>query len=483
MQGRTRTILRTLGIVLAIPLILYAGLTIWSILVLRGAYADLARAGRPMSAADVIPPPVPAADNAAPLYEEAVRVLTDADGSSNSPPQAAVNVPRRVLRGGKQTRDTLLQALSDAARAATATNARPQDVSRFRELLFRPESQRALDLVVRAGDRRSCRFNLNYVAGPGIGLPNLSGLMLLSKVVRGEVARLCDAGASSNACRLAVAGLRLAEAQHTEPILVSHLVTIALAANADAAVRRLCAADPLSRDQYDSLLRVLLRMDQPLDFQRAMDGERLLFGEWAFAHVSLPHMPYMLSWDHAGSAWARRICLSLWGPMLRFDYATYLRVMVDAAAASPFQNPPPPRLPKYCPLTGMLVPALDKARSKSATSLARLRCTATGIAVINYWQEHGVWPASLAALAPPLTVLPKDPFDGQPLRYRVTEKGFAVYSVGKDGKDGKDDGGCADRDEVWVFSPEWAQPGKIERRLKRSSIREEQSVMNDLILK
>jgi hypothetical protein len=33
--------------------------------------------------------------------------------------------------------------------------------------------------------------------------------------------------------------------------------------------------------------------------------------------------------------------------------------------------------------------------------------------------------------------VPKDPFDGQPIRYCKLDKGYVVYSVGEDRKDDK----------------------------------------------
>jgi hypothetical protein len=65
------------------------------------------------------------------------------------------------------------------------------------------------------------------------------------------------------------------------------------------------------------------------------------------------------------------------------------------------------------------------------------------MAVKRYRLAHGAWPADLAALVPAyLMEVPKDPLDGQPLRYRRTPDGAVVYSVGKDLAD---DRGTLDR--------------------------------------
>jgi hypothetical protein len=70
---------------------------------------------------------------------------------------------------------------------------------------------------------------------------------------------------------------------------------------------------------------------------------------------------------------------------------------------------------------------------------ALLRSGLAAVAAERYRLGHGDWPRALADLVPAyLPAVPLDPFDGQPLRYRRTDGGAVVYSVGEDGRD---DGG------------------------------------------
>ena len=68
--------------------------------------------------------------------------------------------------------------------------------------------------------------------------------------------------------------------------------------------------------------------------------------------------------------------------------------------------------------------------------LRRLVEAGTRIVQLGYHGDHGAYPAKLDDLAPKyLPSVPKDLFTGKPLIYRLTEKGYLLYSVGVNGKD------------------------------------------------
>ena len=61
-------------------------------------------------------------------------------------------------------------------------------------------------------------------------------------------------------------------------------------------------------------------------------------------------------------------------------------------------------------------------------------------------------PEELSDLTPTfLDAVPTDPFDGEPLRYRVMENGYIVYSIG----DNQRDDGGAERTEGGRLNYDW----------------------------
>jgi hypothetical protein len=88
---------------------------------------------------------------------------------------------------------------------------------------------------------------------------------------------------------------------------------------------------------------------------------------------------------------------------------------------------------------------------------ARLRSAVAALAAERFRRVHGRWPASLEELVPAfLKDVPRDPFDGQILRFRRLSDGVVIYSVGSDRAD---DGG-----QVYIDS-------KINLKPKDSGVR------------
>ena len=87
-------------------------------------------------------------------------------------------------------------------------------------------------------------------------------------------------------------------------------------------------------------------------------------------------------------------------------------------------------------LLSLTIPAVGKVfQSARRVNMAR-DATETVIAITQWRAETGVWPDSLDELVGvSLDRVPIDRFDGEPMRYRLTEHGPLLYSVGADLED------------------------------------------------
>jgi len=94
---------------------------------------------------------------------------------------------------------------------------------------------------------------------------------------------------------------------------------------------------------------------------------------------------------------------------------------------------------RYFIMSTHLLPSLSRISVKITENEVRMQLAQTAIAVERFRLAHDRLPASLSEMVPQyLESVPEDPFDGHPIRFKLLEKGYVIYSVGCDGVD---DGG------------------------------------------
>ncbi len=78
-------------------------------------------------------------------------------------------------------------------------------------------------------------------------------------------------------------------------------------------------------------------------------------------------------------------------------------------------------------------------RNAELRRYALFRLAATELAILAFKAENDRWPANLEELVPKyLAAVPEDPYSAGPLRYRLIDDHYTLYSVGRNGRD---DGG------------------------------------------
>ncbi len=114
-------------------------------------------------------------------------------------------------------------------------------------------------------------------------------------------------------------------------------------------------------------------------------------------------------------------------------------------------------------VTKVFIPALLRTFELDVRNAAHRRVTLTALAIERFRLAQGRLPKTLGELVPVhLEAVPIDPFDNQPLRYRLLEKGFVVYSIGEDESD--DGGAERDRDSYHLGGePKWDITFFVER--------------------
>jgi len=443
MRKRTVKILKIVAVALITLSLIYAVTTGVSWAKLQNAYAALEKAGRPMEAKDVIPPDVPDAENAALLYESAMLLL-----KSQPAPEG-----------------NLLEYLGKLSDKFIKESLDPNKLAEFQKLIEQDVVAQALSVIEQGAERHSCRFEHDYNAGFNILMPNLGGFRNIIRILGAKSCLEAERGRPDAAWNLVLTQLRFADALRNEPILISFLVRLASIRTSCETIHKICEVAPPNSEQFNVLESLLLDYEDRKPLILALDGERLLCGEWAFN--LLKKGSYGELWEGVGNqSGFGEVLLSLYSafkPLSLADHAAYVRLLGDYTQlmqqpyspdeASAIDQKTEQTLSRLHVMTSMLVPAIGRVNELYAELIARLRITRAGLALLQEKKTQGAFPQTLEGVK--LKNL-DDPFSKDLLRYKLQGQGFIIYSIGPDEKD---NGGSPkqkkqkdDWDIVWSYS-------------------------------
>lgn len=225
-----------------------------------------------------------------------------------------------------------------------------------------------------------------------------------------------------------------------QPTLISALVVIAADSVECDALERAMGLNAI-RPQDLAPLENLLTRRKPYDsLKTAMLGERAIFLELAqrlrngtisgsgvamYARTPIINIGFMLDTALGARAYNDMLAASL-DPL-----------EMEAIAHANEQRLP--NAPFWAVLTKLVMPSLERGIELIIRVEGQLRATRTALAIERFRLDHTRFPEALSELVPSyMNVMPIDPFDNQPLRYRRTPEGVVVYSIGSNRSD---DGG------------------------------------------
>lgn len=321
-----------------------------------------------------------------------------------------------------------------------------------------------------AAARPKTRFNMRLTEdGVSTLLTHLSCLKVASATVRLRAKAEIKSGQTDAAFADANLVFRLGDALQTEPVLISHLVRIAIHTLALRTVWEGLADHRWADAQLAHWQEELVKRNFAAELRHAMAGERA-FGNLAIEFIR--RRPEML--DSLGSVgdgesssgttpFGRQLAQLtprgwLWAEQIHYNQM-FDDYFVSALPAGPglfnaalmqerrgamegdFQRHASGvrSMLRHRVIARMLLPALTGVMPKACRAQAFTQLAITACALERHRLARGSYPESLAALAPEFGPLPPDPMSAQPFHYERTADGrFRLWSVGWNGKD---DGG------------------------------------------
>lgn len=387
---------------------------------------------------DELLPPIPANQNAAPLYEKAFVTmrLTKEDGDILSMPLSSDPQKRRQA-----------------------------DWQKVRQIL--EHNRTAIAFAHQTALRQHLRMTDWNKDNPAeVLFPHFSKMRRLAQLIAADALLKKRDGDVEEAVQNCLTIFRMAKHPSDDaPVLIGSLVGMAIFAIGYRTLEHTLTDAKASPQAYRAVLKALSELDFGKDALRAWQGDRALFGkaffEWvktAPAEKIVASLRGMMGEGIDGEATLRWAAGYLkWRYFWSANYAIYLRGMRQAEEQFKewlLGRPAPSQAEaekvgkkldeelwllgkrRLVLIAALLVPVGVRAVVKAAQTEAHRHIAQVAIALRLYRHKHGRYPDSLQALVPRfLPSVPIDPFTGKPLQYRRTQKGFRVWSIGSDGKD------------------------------------------------
>jgi hypothetical protein len=426
---------RALLYVVIVLVVIHLTATAITGVMLRNEIARLKSAGYLLTKDQLIPHVPPGEKNAADIYQKAF----DARRIAREDEEQLLGLPL-----AKWTPDT-----TTAARRVV------------------PANSKYYKLIAEAARTPNCAFPVDWNAGPAEQtFPHLARLRDVARMLQMHAALSVVDGRMDDALADAGTMLRIAEHAKQEPVLIGQLVAYAVQGIAVMSLRGALSLGDPSPAAAGALMTQIAAIDEVPPSVRSMKGEIAFCGLPFFDLARRPGNKDIMSLMSllaggqeapapAGQQAALRTYSTVGRPLLNLDELAYLRSMAAELDAFSLPWPESDRALKSLRerqealslyrslLTKMIMPVFERAVWSREKTAANLGDAQIALALCIYKSEHGAYPDSLATLEAAGFKLPKDPFGGQPLRYRREGAGFIVYSIGSDMKD---DGG---------LPPEW----------------------------
>lgn len=456
--------------------------------------AELKAKGEPLDLAWVLPPPVPQEQNSAAIFLKAASLL-DTNWNvlgSNPPPAMRMVAPGKAMIGPVQTE----------IRDGKTTNSWEDIASAL------AQENEALNLLRQITNGSTLDFGLTY--SNGVDKIQFSHLAPLKRAAQGlSATAISDLhhGDAASAVKNIRAMLALSNGMSHDRLIISELVRMAITQMALSVSWELLQSTNVTDSQLATLQHDWSRLEFIRNEENALAMERvtgeITLAKWRGSSSELQH--YFDAFDALGlpdqkenafDKFKIRAKVFLWRYWWSYPdeirtlkgYEVLLQTTRSAGTNYSLLTAmnkqktqlesmgldkvgdefnwffDPAKMDMHSMLSQSIV-SLDRVFNKVMTVETAKQMTITAIALKRYQMKHGNFPADLTSLVPEfLSEVPRDPIDGQSLRYRQNADGtFLLYSLGEDGKD---DGGDPKRPNsessslsfYWRYGRDWVWP-------------------------
>ncbi len=301
-------------------------------------------------------------------------------------------------------------------------------------------NKEALEFLKKAAAIEHCRYDLDFSQGMMMPLPYEIDILDCAPLLAEQTLLLAHRSNGDAAVKNIAKQLALAQSLKKEPILTSQMSRMGWIAFSCSSMEDTLNRTTLNDEQLTSLQQQLNHVYQDERITRGLIGERCFIIELfrniydidleQMTHPSpppkIPRIPgvkdrnFLMALDVIGQ-YIDALKLPRQQQLSRYRE---IAAEVDKLSVS------------FYSLTKMCARPLEWVALKDLQYAAQIDCTRVALGIERYRLAKGALPKVLDDLVPQyIDKVPIDPFDGEPLRYKLTEPGYIVYSIGEDGTD------------------------------------------------
>ncbi len=295
-------------------------------------------------------------------------------------------------------------------------------------------NKETLEFLYEAAVIEHCRYDLDFSQGGMLIVPNLTEMKGCAQLLAEQTMLLAHQGDGDATAKNIARQLALSESLKKEPILISQLVRMACIAISSSSVEYILNRTTLTDEQLAGLQQRLSQVYQDDPMVMGFIGERCFNVSYINdpQQLGLPTIPSGLLRITGVADRNAQVSLELIGQYIdAMKLPAHQRLLRCREIAAEVDD-----LSFFYSLTKIGMPAFERLVQIDLRVAAGVDCTRVALGIERYRLAKGSLPKELADLAPRyIDKVPIDPFDGKPLRYKLTEPGYILYSIGEDGTD------------------------------------------------
>jgi hypothetical protein len=377
--------------------------------------AEARRAGMPLEVADILQPIVPAKKNAAEIYRKAGDLL-----------------------------ENRFDAEQKLVSTALAKNASEKDLHEGDSALAMMKP--VMDLVGQLDSRPTCDFERDWNQGPALLFPEFADMKALTKDLCFRADRLDLNGDTGGSLRSMNYAFRVAHDAGTDPCLISMLVQVACHLIIDREYERLIDRHSHDRKYLTEVASTIQKHDRLPDPRKHLGGEIVL--NRISVHMLSGTQDFDLYATDNGknaknSGGIQKSILrsglvqsSLDAKLVSAWRMAWIRFPSDSQDWQAFEDAMKFMSAKVDQdqslsniFNRILMPVFAQAVDTVGNLQAHDRLLLTSIDLLKLRIDKGELPQTLPNNLGSVVL---DPFDGNPLRYKLEVPGFMLYSIGRD---------------------------------------------------